>query len=74
MTESTESNTVDVGQTLVNLGHHLENLAKQSLMAPLIKSPHHCGQPLVNPWSKPRSNPFVFELPPELLLRSPNFT
>jgi hypothetical protein len=27
MTESTESNTVDIGQTLNNLGHHLENLA-----------------------------------------------
>jgi hypothetical protein len=27
MTESTESNAVDIGQTLVNLGHHLENLA-----------------------------------------------
>jgi hypothetical protein len=26
MTESTKSNTVDSGQTLVNLGHHLENL------------------------------------------------
>jgi hypothetical protein len=25
MTESTESNNVDIGQTLVNLGHHLEN-------------------------------------------------
>jgi hypothetical protein len=24
-TESTESNPVDIGQTLVNLGHHLEN-------------------------------------------------
>jgi hypothetical protein len=26
MTKSTESNTVDIGQTMVNLGHHLENL------------------------------------------------
>jgi hypothetical protein len=26
MTESTESNTVDIGQALVNLDHHLENL------------------------------------------------
>jgi hypothetical protein len=26
MTESTESNTIDIGQTLVNLGHHLKNL------------------------------------------------
>jgi hypothetical protein len=26
MTESTKSNTVDIGQTLVNLGHHPENL------------------------------------------------
>jgi hypothetical protein len=26
MTESTELNTVDIGQTLVNLDHHLENL------------------------------------------------
>jgi hypothetical protein len=26
MTESTEPNTVDNGQTLVNLGHHPENL------------------------------------------------
>jgi hypothetical protein len=26
MTELTESNTVDINQTLVNLGHHLENL------------------------------------------------
>jgi hypothetical protein len=25
MTESTESNTVNIGQTLVNLGQHLEN-------------------------------------------------
>jgi hypothetical protein len=25
MTESAESNTVDIGQTMVNLGHHLEN-------------------------------------------------
>jgi hypothetical protein len=28
MTESTESNIVDIVQTLVNLGHHLKNLAK----------------------------------------------
>jgi hypothetical protein len=27
MTESVESNTVDIGQTMVNLGHHLENLS-----------------------------------------------
>jgi hypothetical protein len=26
MTKSTESNTVDIGQTMVNLGHHIENL------------------------------------------------
>jgi hypothetical protein len=25
MTESAESNTIDIGQTMVNLGHHLEN-------------------------------------------------
>jgi hypothetical protein len=27
MTESVESNTVDIGQTMVNLGHHLKNLS-----------------------------------------------
>jgi hypothetical protein len=26
MTESTKSNIVDIGQTLVTLGHHLKNL------------------------------------------------
>jgi hypothetical protein len=26
MTESAKSNTVDIVQTLVNLGHHFENL------------------------------------------------
>jgi hypothetical protein len=25
MFDSTESNTVEIGQTLINLGHHLEN-------------------------------------------------
>jgi hypothetical protein len=25
MTDSAESNTVDIDQTLVNMGHHLEN-------------------------------------------------
>jgi hypothetical protein len=26
MTESAKSNTIDIGQTLVNLGHHFKNL------------------------------------------------
>jgi hypothetical protein len=52
MTESAESDNVDFGQTMVNLGHHLKNLAKQLLMTLLIKSPHSCGQTLINPWSK----------------------
>jgi hypothetical protein len=28
MAESTEPNAIDIGQTSVILGHHLENLAK----------------------------------------------
>jgi hypothetical protein len=54
-------------------GSSPRKLGRQSLMTLLIKSRHPCGQTLVNPWSKPRSNPYVFELPPELLQRSPNF-
>jgi hypothetical protein len=64
----------DIGQTMVNLGHHLENLAKQSLMTLLIMSTHTWGQPLVKGMVKIHLNPNVFERPPELLPCSPNFT
>jgi hypothetical protein len=35
MTKSDESNTIDIGQTLVNLGHHLENLPNTHPGVPL---------------------------------------
>jgi hypothetical protein len=40
----------------------------------LIKSTLTRGQPLVKGTVKPHPNPNVFERPPELLSRSPNFT
>jgi hypothetical protein len=43
----------DIGQTLVNLGHHLENLANKPYWTPW-PSQHTL---VVNPWSKARSNP-----------------
>jgi hypothetical protein len=43
----------DPGQTLVNLGNHLENLASEPYWTPW-PSLH---TPAVNPWSKARSNP-----------------
>jgi hypothetical protein len=73
MTDSAESNRL----TLVkpnNLGHHLENLAKQTLLNPLTKSTHPRGQPLVKDTVKPRLNTNVGECLPELLPRSPKFT
>jgi hypothetical protein len=47
---------------------------QKSLMTFLIKSTHTCGQPLVKDMVKPYLNRDVFERPPELLQRSPNFT
>jgi hypothetical protein len=41
---------------------------------PLTKSKHSCRQPSVKDTVKPRLNLDVDERPPELLLRSPNFT
>jgi hypothetical protein len=43
----------DFGRTEVNLGHHLENLTDKAYWTPL-PSQH---TPVVNPWSKTRSNP-----------------
>jgi hypothetical protein len=63
----------DNGQTTVNLGH-LEKTRQQSLVTLLIKLTHTCGKPLVKGTVKPHLNPSVFERPPELLPRSPNFT
>jgi hypothetical protein len=34
MTGSAESNRPDIGQTYVNLGHHLENLANEPYCTP----------------------------------------
>jgi hypothetical protein len=47
---------------------------QQTLMALLIKSTQTCGQPLVKGTVKPHWHHNVFERPPELLPRSPNFT
>jgi hypothetical protein len=45
-----------------------------TLMTPLIKLTHMCGQALVKSTVKPYLNPSDLECPPEILLRSPNFT
>jgi hypothetical protein len=45
-----------------------------TLLNPLTKSTHSCGQPLVKGTVKPRLNTDVGEYLPELLQRSPKFT
>jgi hypothetical protein len=63
---------MDIGQTMVNLGHHLEKPHQKSLMTFLIQSTYTCSPSLVKDLVRPYVNPNVLEHPPELLPRSPN--
>jgi hypothetical protein len=73
MTESAESNML----TLVKPRSTwviTSKTCQQTLLNPLTKPSHPCGQPLVKDTVKPRLNTDVGECLPELLPRSPNFT
>jgi hypothetical protein len=65
---------VDIFQTLGQPGSSPLKPHQHTLLTPLPKSTHICGQPLVKGMVKTLRNPNVFERPPELLPRSPNFT
>jgi hypothetical protein len=69
MTGSTKSNTVDIGQTLVNLV--TSKISPTIPNDPFDQVNDHLGPTL---GQNPGQKPYVFELSPELLPRSPNFT
>jgi hypothetical protein len=63
----------DIGQTKVNLGHHLETESTTPI-DPLDQVNTHLGQTLVKTTVKSHWNPGVCECLPELLPRSRKFT